>query len=135
MPSGILCSAMARTIGKAMLMLLSETAKVARPSGKLCIAIESASMMPMRWNLCVSCMLCSVLTCSVKFISWGFSPSGMRKSMRAMIAIPAKNAMHVASMALLEYCRVKPSKAAGNISTKDTKIMTPAEKPSDRVRK
>ena len=68
--------------------------KVARPSGKLCIAIAIAENTPILKSL-VSLFLFFSMPVTIFLISCGFSYEGISLSIIAIIAIPEKKAITV----------------------------------------
>ena len=123
---------MAITMGSANSMPCNETANVASPSGKLCIAMDSATNSPMRLNFFSG--MKGLPMSSTMTASCGLSSSGMRKSISAMSPIPAKNVTVAASMALSPNDVPNDETVVGNMSTKETKSITPAENPKATVR-
>lgn len=87
---------MAATMGMARPGSCRADTKVARPSGKLWMAMARAVNTPMRSNRAVGAGEASMASAS--FTSWGFSAEGISLSMMAMSSMPPKNAPTVAQL-------------------------------------
>jgi hypothetical protein len=94
--------------------------KVARPSGKLWMAMASAENTPIRISLALSCsLLVAIFRCT--FNSWGFSYDGTNSSMIPISNIPAKKDITVNIYPCFSPSPIdSESLAFTNISTKET---------------
>ena len=110
---------------------------VAIPSGKLCMAMANADMIP---SLCraFSFPVCSTTPTAAVFASsdspdasCGFSYSGIRKSIRVIMPMPPKNASRTrASPCLNDPVAMISACASGKSSASEMNIITPALNPS-----
>ena len=129
-PSGILCIAIATAMAMPSFVSFRALINVARPSGKLWMAMAMAVKRPILYRLLKFSAKPGVSISSVLWASCGFSNDGTSLSIIAMMAMPAKNDATVA-----QYPWTGPSSSSrdsfafGNISTNETYIITPAEKP------
>ena len=91
--------------------------ETAMPSGMLCSAMASAVNSPMRSSRAGG----GSSMASIRLTSWGFSPSGIRRSMRAMTSMPPKNAAAAAQPPLrAPSWAVRVARASSRISTSET---------------
>ena len=102
--------------------------KVAMPSGKLCMAMAITEKSPSRMSPVLSGTAPS--SEGAAEYSWGLSFEGIRLSMRAISAIPAKKARTVYSSPVLSpKAEPRLARASAKSSVMEMKSITPAEKP------